>query len=63
MKKRSRSIVMTLVSAMLAALFSFAAPGAPASGSAWPGYLYKTTFVRAAPGKLLDLIALCKSRM
>ena len=28
-----------------------------------PAYLYKTTFVRAAPGKLLDLIALYKSRM
>jgi hypothetical protein len=28
-----------------------------------PAYLYKTTFVRAAPGKLLDLIALFKDRM
>ena len=28
-----------------------------------PVYLYKTTFVRAAPGKLLDLIALYKDRM
>ncbi len=28
-----------------------------------PAYLYKTTFVRAAPGKLLDLIALHKGRM
>ncbi len=28
-----------------------------------PKYLYKTTFVRAAPGKLLDLIALFKGRM
>jgi hypothetical protein len=27
-----------------------------------PVYLYKTTFVRAAPGKLLDLIALWKDR-
>jgi hypothetical protein len=27
-----------------------------------PAYLYKTTFVRAAPGKLLDLIALWKDR-
>lgn len=26
-------------------------------------YLYKTTFIRAAPGKLLDLIALFKDRM
>lgn len=28
-----------------------------------PTYLYKTTFVRAAPGRLLDLIALYKERM
>ncbi|MGZ5439436.1 MAG: hypothetical protein ACXWFJ_06265 [Candidatus Aminicenantales bacterium] len=28
-----------------------------------PTYLYRTTFVRAAPGKLLDLIALYKGRM
>lgn len=28
-----------------------------------PTYLYKTTFVRAAPGKLLELIVLYKSRM
>jgi hypothetical protein len=31
--------------------------------NAAPTFLYKTTFVRAAPGKLLDLIALYKSRM
>jgi len=31
--------------------------------SAEPTYLYKTTFVRAAPGKLLDLIALYKDGM
>jgi hypothetical protein len=35
--------------------------GPPASTK--PVYLYKTTFVRAAPGKLLDLIALYKERM
>jgi hypothetical protein len=28
-----------------------------------PVYLYKTTFIRAAPGKLLDLIALYKDRL
>jgi len=28
-----------------------------------PTYLYKTSFVRAAPGRLLDLIALYKSRL
>jgi len=31
--------------------------------NAAPNYLYKTTFVRAAQGKLLDLIALYKGRM
>jgi hypothetical protein len=31
--------------------------------AAEPSYLYKTTFVRAAPGKLLELIDLYKSRM
>jgi hypothetical protein len=36
------------------------AAGGPQSSE--PAYLYKTTFVRAAPGKLLDLIILYKSR-
>ena len=31
--------------------------------SAPPSYLYKTTFLRAAPGKLIELIDLLKSRM
>ena len=37
----------------------------PAEGAAAakPVYLYKTTFVRAAPGRLLDLIELYKGRM
>ena len=42
---------------------SMAAAAAGASPPAKPAYLYKTTFVRAAPGKLLDLIALYKDRM
>jgi len=37
------------------------AAGAPKP--AQPTYLYKTTFIRAAPGKLLDLIALWKARL
>jgi hypothetical protein len=36
---------------------------AGASESSEPACLYKTTFVRAAPGKLLELIDLLKSRM
>jgi hypothetical protein len=54
---------------MLAIVITAAAAGAVASEvtgppeSTKPVYLYKTTFVRAAPGKLLDLIALYKERM
>jgi len=49
---------------VLAAPFSDAglAPGAQGLNPAEPTYLYKTTFLRAAPGKLLDLIALLKDR-
>ena len=42
-------------------LESLPAAGGPAASA--PSYLYKITFVRAAPGKLLDLIALYKGRM
>ena len=47
----------------LAVLFIAVASASGETPSAEPTYLYKTTFVRAAPGKLLDLIALYKSRM
>lgn len=40
-----------------------AGPASKSPPSAEPGYLYKTTFVRAAPGMLLELIDLYKSRM
>jgi hypothetical protein len=46
-----------LTRAILLAVLMAAGPAAKAQ------YLYKTIFVRAAPGKLLDLIALYKSRM
>ena len=45
---------------LILALAKPAASVAPAADE--PSYLYKTTFVRAAPGKLLDLIALYRSR-
>ena len=48
---------------MLLALLSAAAIAAGRPPSSEPAYLYKTTFVRAAPGRLLDLIALYKSRL
>ena len=52
-------------SLVLAAPFSdaFPAPDGQGLNPPEPAYLYKTTFVRAAPGKLLDLIALYKIRM
>lgn len=64
MKKRSRGTAIVLGFVAFAGLAAAAAaevtgPPAPAK----PVYLYKTTFVRAAPGKLLDLIALYKERM
>lgn len=54
--------VVSFAAALLLAL------SAPALSSdepkpAPPTYLYKTTFVRAAPGRLLDLISLYKSRL
>jgi hypothetical protein len=48
---------------MLGTLFFCGEIRGQASRSTGPAYLYKTTFVRAAPGRLLDLIALYKDRM
>jgi hypothetical protein len=60
----------TIVLGLIAFVGLVAAAAAPdASGVAGPPastkpvYLYKTTFIRAAQGKLLDLIALVKDRM
>jgi len=64
MKKHSVSTAIVLGFAALAALA--AATASEASGppaSTEPAYLYKTTFIRAAPGKLLELIALYKERL
>ena len=57
---------MSMVLAILALAASPAAAASEVTGpppSTKPVYLYKTTFVRAAPGKLLDLIALYKERL
>jgi hypothetical protein len=54
-----------IIPGILVLVILLAAPGpaiSAAPAAAWPTFLYKTTFVRAAPGKLLDLIALYKSR-
>lgn len=63
MKNRLRRAALIFLFSALGALLSIAALAADGPRLAEPTYLYKTTFVRAAPGKLLDLIALCKSRM
>jgi hypothetical protein len=58
---------MKKIIAAISGIFIFMAWGgaipSAAPGPGEPSCLYKTTFVRAAPGKLLDLIALYKGRM
>jgi hypothetical protein len=63
MKNRLKKAMSIFLFLTLGTLFLFAEIRGQASRSAEPTYLYKTTFVRAAPGKLLDLIALYKDRM
>jgi len=63
MRNRSKKTSMVLLFLTLFVFLSLAASKAGGPPSAKPAYLYKTTFVRAAPGKLLELIALYKSRM
>lgn len=63
MKNRSKKVALVLAAPALLALLSVVPPAAGEPPSSKPAFLYKTTFVRAAPGKLLDLIALYKSRM
>ncbi len=63
MRNRSKIISTFLLFFALQALLLIADLVAGGPQSFEPTYLYKTTFVRAAPGKILDLIALYKSRM
>ena len=63
MRNSLKKMSMILAFFMLQALLSSASLAAGSPPSSEQPYLYKTTFVRAAPGKLLDLIALYKSRM
>ncbi len=60
MTKPTRLTGMLIVSIAVAGLFPPAVRGGDEAKPIPPTYLYKTTYVRAAPGKLLDLIALCK---
>jgi hypothetical protein len=48
--------------AVLSIVLQDSARPRPEAPGAAPSYLYRTTFLRAAPGKLLDLIALLKDR-
>lgn len=49
---------------MLMAILLFeTVPGGSSPVPSEQSYLYKATFMRAAPGKLLELIELCKNRM
>jgi hypothetical protein len=63
MRNRSRRMGTAFVGFMFLAFGGVVALAAGGPKPSEPGYLYKTTFVRAAPGKLLDLVALYKSRM
>ena len=63
MKSRQKNAMRTFLFLTLGTLVSFTEIHGQESRSAPPTYLYKTTFVRAAPGKLPDLIALYKERL
>ena len=58
MRNCAQKLSMLLVIVSLQALSSVAAPAAGRPQPSEPTTLYKATFVRAAPGKLLDLVAL-----
>jgi hypothetical protein len=58
LKKAPLFLALLALTALLSAAWVALRPESSA-----PSYLYKTTFVRAAPGKLLELIDLYKSRM
>jgi hypothetical protein len=63
MKLRMTSCIAVVPFLSLGVLISSVATSAGTTASPGSGYLYKTSFVRAAPGKLLELIDLVKSRM
>ena len=55
--------IAILVFLMALTYIAFAVPSQGESRLSEQTYLYKTTFVRAAPGKLLELIDLYKKQM
>lgn len=63
MRNRSGRLGTAFVGFLLAAFWGAGALTGDSPRSGDPAYLYKTTFVRAAPGKLLELIDLYKGRL
>ncbi|MGB2906439.1 MAG: hypothetical protein WBB73_05030 [Candidatus Aminicenantaceae bacterium] len=63
MKQRSTIGLILLAGIMVLALNTTAASNSEQPQAPEQSYLYKATFVRAAPGKLLDLITLYKNHM
>ncbi|MCX6561605.1 MAG: hypothetical protein NTZ26_13955 [Candidatus Aminicenantes bacterium] len=63
MKRTTRTARLIVCLLALGAALPVAVRAADGPAEPAPAYLYKTTFLRAAPGKLLDLIALLKGRM
>ncbi len=58
-KKISLAMILIVTPSLMLSATGFSSGPKPDA----PAYLYKTTFVRAAPGRLLELIALFKSQM
>lgn len=63
MRKRTGVAASLIAAGIISAAIVAAAATASETPTAKPVYLYRTTFLRAAPGKLLDLIALYKERL
>jgi len=63
MRNRMKRLSVPVAGLALSAILVTAAFAAGEAPSTKPVFLYKTTFLRAAPGKLLDLIQLYKDRL
>src|SRR5512136_213427 len=63
MRNLKKALAKIAVAACVIVVLTGIVPAAGEPAPPKPVYLYKATFVRAAPGKLLDLIALYKERL
>jgi len=63
MKQRMQKTALFALGFLVLVFYLSAAPAALEAGDSAPTTLYRISFVRAAPGKLLDLIELFKNRM